>query len=111
MTGILHAMTTGTNSRSMPYLIRQAGFAGLFVSFDEAETAQAFPRPQREKGYINLRQLVDMTDKNEIPGCFFLFAGTPAFFESAKGIRSLPPLYDRIGIIADDYAAMPSQDK
>ena len=95
--------------KGIVYLIRQAGFAGLFVSFDEAETAQAFPRPQREKGYINLRQLVDMTDKNEIPGCFFLFAGTPAFFESAKGIRSLPPLYDRIGIIADDGFANPMQ--
>ena len=50
-----------------------------------------------------------MTDKNEIPGCFFLFAGTPAFFESAKGIRSLPPLYDRIGIISDDGFANPMQ--
>ncbi|MDO5846617.1 MAG: DUF2791 family P-loop domain-containing protein, partial [Methanocorpusculum sp.] len=95
--------------KGLVYIMRQAGYAGLFVSFDEAETAQAFPRPQREKGYINLRQIVDMTDKSEIPGCFFLFAGTPAFFDSAKGIRSLPPLYDRIGLIADDGFANPMQ--
>ncbi len=95
--------------KGIVYLIRQAGFSGLFVSFDEVETAQAFSRPMREKGYINLRQIVDMMDKNEIPGSFFLFAGTPAFFESAKGIRSLPPLYDRIGIIADDGFANPMQ--
>ena len=87
----------------------QAGYAGLLVSFDEAETAQSFARPQREKGYINLRQIVDMIDKNELPNCFFLFAGTPAFFDSSKGIRSLPPLYDRIGIIADDGFANPMQ--
>lgn len=95
--------------KGIVYLIRQAGFSGLFISFDEVETAQSFTRPLREKGYINLRQIVDMTDKNEIPGTFLLFAGTPAFFESAKGIRSLPPLYDRIGEIADDEFANPMQ--
>ena len=91
------------------YIIVQAGYSGLLVSFDEVETAQAFARPQREKGYINLRQIVDMIDRNELPNCFFLFAGTPALFESAKGIRSLPPLYDRIGMIADDGFSNPMQ--
>ena len=38
-----------------------------------------------------------------------LFAGTPALFDSAKGIRSLPPLYDRIGMIADDGFSNPMQ--
>jgi len=95
--------------KGIVYLIRQAGFSGLFVSFDEVETVQAFSRPQREKGYINLRQIVDLVDKNEIPGLFFLFAGTPSLFESAKGIRSIPPLYDRIGIISDDGFANPMQ--
>ncbi len=95
--------------KGLVYVMTQAGYAGLLVSFDEAETAQAFARPQREKGYINLRQIVDMIDKNELPNCFFLFAGTPAFFDSSKGIRSLPPLFDRIGIIADDGFANPMQ--
>ena len=95
--------------KGLVYVMTQAGYAGLLVSFDEAETAQSFARPQREKGYINLRQIVDMIDKNELPNCFFLFAGTPAFFDSSKGIRSLPPLYDRIGIIADDGFANPMQ--
>ena len=93
-------------AKGIVYLIRQAGFSGLFISFDEVETAQNLPRPQREKGYINLRQIVDMIDKNDIPGIYLLFAGTPAFFESTKGIHSLPALYDRIGIVAneDGYA-------
>lgn len=91
------------------HIIVQAGYAGLLVSFDEVETAQSFARPQREKGYINLRQIVDMIDRNELPNCFFLFAGTPALFDSAKGIRSLPPLYDRIGMIADDGFSNPMQ--
>lgn len=91
------------------HIIVQAGYVGLLVSFDEVETAQAFARPQREKGYINLRQIVDMIDRNELPNCFFLFAGTPALFDSAKGIRSLPPLYDRIGMIADDGFSNPMQ--
>ncbi|MDO5844317.1 MAG: BREX system ATP-binding protein BrxD [Methanocorpusculum sp.] len=95
--------------KGIVYVITQAGYSGLLVTFDEVETAQAFGRPQREKGYINLRQIVDMIDKNELSNCFFLFAGTPAFFDSSKGIRSLPPLYDRIGIIADDGFSNPMQ--
>ena len=95
--------------KGIVYLIRQAGFSGLFVSFDEIETMQGLPRPQREKGYVNLRQVVDMTDKCEIPGSYFLFAGTPAFFESAKGIRSLPALYDRISVAFEDEFANPLQ--
>jgi len=95
--------------RGIVYIMVQAGYAGLCVTFDEVETVQAFSRPLREKGYINLRQIVDMIDKNELPNCFFLFAGTPAFFDSAKGIRSLPPLYDRIGIVCDDEFANPMQ--
>lgn len=95
--------------RGIVYIMVQAGYAGLLVTFDEVETAQAFARPQREKGYINLRQIVDMIDKNELPNCFFLFAGTPAFFDGSKGIRSLPPLYDRIGIVAEDGFSNPMQ--
>lgn len=95
--------------RGLVYIMTQAGYSGLLVTFDEVETAQANPRPQREKGYINLRQIVDMIDKNELPNCFFLFAGTPAFFDSSKGIRSLPPLYDRIGFISSDGFANPMQ--
>lgn len=95
--------------KGLVYVMMQAGYSGLVITFDEIETAQAFSRPQREKGYINLRQIVDMTDKNELPGCFLLFAGTPAFYDGSKGIRSLPPLYDRIGIIADDGFSNPMQ--
>lgn len=95
--------------KGIVYIITQAGYSGLLVTFDEVETAQTFSRPLREKGYINLRQIVDMIDKNEFPGCFFLFAGTPAFFDGSKGIRSLPPLYDRIGIIEDDGFSNPMQ--
>ncbi|MDR0438667.1 MAG: BREX system ATP-binding protein BrxD [Methanocalculaceae archaeon] len=95
--------------RALVYIIVQAGYAGLLVSFDEVETAQTSARPQREKGYINLRQIVDMIDRNELPNCFFLFAGTPVFFDGSKGIRSLPPLYDRIDVIADSRFSNPMQ--
>jgi len=95
--------------RGLVYIMIQAGYSGLVVTFDEVETIQAFSRPLREKGFINLRQIVDMIDKNELPNCFFLFAGTPAFFDSSRGMRSLPPLYDRIGIISDDGFANPMQ--
>jgi adenosylhomocysteinase len=91
------------------HIIVQAGYAGLLVSFDEVEIVQTSARPQREKGYINLRQIVDMIDRNELSNCFFLFTGTPTFFEGAKGIRSLPPLHDRISMIVDNKFSNPMQ--
>jgi adenosylhomocysteinase len=95
--------------RALVHIIVQAGYAGLLVSFDEVEIAQTSARPQREKGYINLRQIMDLIDRNELPNCFFLFTGTPTFFDGAKGIRSLPPLYDRISMIVDNKFSNPMQ--
>ncbi|WP_298667751.1 BREX system ATP-binding protein BrxD [uncultured Methanofollis sp.] len=86
-------------------IIRAAGYAGLAVAVDEVETVQALPSNLRARGYGNLRQIVDAIDRGEMPHCYFLFTGTPAFFEGSKGIRSLPPLYDRLKVVgADDYA-------
>lgn len=88
--------------RGITRIIQQAGYRGLAVACDETETTQASSRPLRERAYINLRRIVDSVDRNEMPASFFLFTGTPSFFEGPKGIRALPPLYDRIQIPDDD---------
>jgi adenosylhomocysteinase len=95
--------------RGITRIIVQAGYRGLAISFDETETAQGSSRPLREKGYVNLRRIVDAVDQNESPYTFFLFTGTPSFFEGPKGIRSLPPLFDRIQTIEDDGFRNPLQ--
>jgi adenosylhomocysteinase len=90
--------------RGLIRIIVSAGYAGLAVAVDEVETTQSQARNQREKGYNVLRQIVDILDRGEMPHCYFLFTGTPAFFEGPRGIRSLPSLFDRINVIqADDF--------
>ncbi|MDG6249906.1 BREX system ATP-binding protein BrxD [Methanocalculus sp.] len=95
--------------RGLTRIIVQAGYRGLAIAFDEAETTQGSSRLLREKGYVNLRRIIDSVDRNEMPHSFLLFTGTPSFFEGPKGIRSLPPLYDRLQVMEDDGFANPLQ--
>ncbi len=95
--------------RGLTRIIVQAGYRGLAIAFDEAETTQGSSRPLREKGYVNLRRIIDSVDRNEMPHSLLLFTGTPSFFEGPKGIRSLPPLFDRLQVMEDDGFANPLQ--
>ncbi|TAJ44510.1 BREX system ATP-binding protein BrxD [Methanofollis fontis] len=90
-------------------IVRAAGYAGVAIAVDEVETVQALPSNLREKGYNNLRQIVDAVDRGAMPHCYFLFTGTPAFFEGSKGIKSLPPLYDRLRIVGSGDVSNPLQ--
>ncbi|MEN6609517.1 MAG: BREX system ATP-binding protein BrxD [Methanoregulaceae archaeon] len=84
--------------RGLVRILNGAGYQGLAVAFDELETTQALPRASREKGYHLILQFIDALDAGSMPGCFLLFTGTPSFFDGSRGIRSLPPLYDRINV-------------
>jgi hypothetical protein len=95
--------------KSLVRIIVNAGYAGLAVAIDELETAQVLPRNQREKSYNTLRLLIDMLDRGDLPNCYFLFTGTPTFFEGPRGIRSLPALADRISVIEGGNFKNPRQ--
>ena len=85
-------------------VIHAAGYRGLAIAVDELETTQGLQRNQRERGYQTLVQIIDALDRGAMPRCFFLCAGTPALFDGSRGIRSVPPLYDRISVVqTDDY--------
>ncbi len=86
-----------------------AGYSGLAIAVDELETTQALARAQRERSYTTLRQIIDSLDRGDLPHCYYLFTGTPALFEGARGIRSLPPLYDRISVEPTDGYRNPRQ--
>lgn len=75
---------------------------GLVVVVDEVETILRLRRPERVKSLEVLRQLVDACDRHEIPGLYFVFTGTPDFFESAQGVPALPPLHDRLKVEFSD---------
>ncbi len=95
--------------RGIVSIIRGAGYSGLAIAVDEMETTQGLQRNQREKGYQMLVQIIDTLDRGEMPRCYFLFTGTPALFEGSRGIRSLPPLYDRISVAQSDSFRNPRQ--
>ncbi len=90
-------------------IIHGAGYSGLAIAIDELETTQGLQRNQREKAYQTLVRIIDAVDKGEMPRCFFLFTGTPALFDGSRGIRSLPPLYDRISVAQTDGYTNPRQ--
>jgi adenosylhomocysteinase len=95
--------------RGLVAIIHGAGYQGLAIAVDEMETTQGLQRSQREKGYQTLVQIIDALDRGEMPRCFFLFTGTPALYDGSRGIRSLPPLHDRISVVQDDAYKNPRQ--
>lgn len=95
--------------RGLVEIIHGAGYSGLAIAVDEMETTQGLQRNQREKGYQTLVQIIDALDRGAMPRCYFLFTGTPAMYDGSRGIRSVPPLYDRISIVQTDGFKNPRQ--
>lgn len=85
--------------RGLVRIIVSAGYRGLAVAVDELETTQSLPRNQREKSYHVLQTIIESLDRGDLSHTYFLFTGTPAFFDGPRGIRTLPSLYDRICIV------------
>lgn len=90
-------------------IIHGAGYSGLAVAIDELETTQGLQRSQREKSFQTLARIIDSLDGGKLPRCYFLFTGTPAFFDGSRGIRSVTPLYDRISVVQNDSYKNPRQ--
>ena len=88
--------------RAINTMARKAGLAGLHIVFDEVETIQRLRRPQREQSLSTLRQIVDATDHGQFPYTYWMFTGTPGFFEDHQGVPSLQPLHDRIKLDSPD---------
>jgi hypothetical protein len=89
-----------SSSDAMAYLrgileiIKSAGYAGLVIVIDEAETILRMKKDVREKSLNALRQIVDAAAT--YPSLLWIITGTPLFFDDRKGVKALEPLYDRI---------------
>ncbi len=83
-------------------LLRQSHYAGLVLVLDEVETIQRMNSQTREKSLNALRQLMDMLASEELPGLYLVVTGTSDFFEGYKGLKGLPPLYQRVHVSFDD---------
>ena len=83
--------------RGVVEITRAAGYRGLLVVIDEAETILRMRSDGRRKSLNGIRQIADSAGSYE--GLLWIFTGTPEFFDTRRGVAGLAPLYDRIGLI------------
>jgi hypothetical protein len=75
-------------------LVKAAGYKGLLIVIDEAETILRMRTDVRGKSLNGIRQIIDAA--KDYPGLLWLFTGTPEFFDQKRGVAGLQPLHDRI---------------
>jgi hypothetical protein len=80
--------------RGVVEIIRAAGYAGLVVVVDEAETILRMRSDSRHKSLNGIRQIADSA--GSYPGLLWVFTGTPEFYDTRQGVAGLTPLHDRI---------------
>lgn len=80
--------------RGVLEIVKAAGYAGLVIVIDEAETILRMRSDSRHKSLNGIRQIADAA--GSYPGLLWLFTGTPEFFDSRHGVAGLAPLHDRI---------------
>ncbi|MBA2321532.1 MAG: BREX system ATP-binding protein BrxD [Deltaproteobacteria bacterium] len=80
--------------RGIVAIVKAAGYDGLVVVVDEAETILRMRKDSRHKSLNGIRQIADAA--KDFPRLLWLFTGTPEFFDSQWGVRGLQPLHDRI---------------
>lgn len=80
--------------RGVVEIVKAAGYAGLLIVIDEAETILRMRQDSRHKSLNGIRQIADAA--GGYPGLLWLFTGTPEFFDSRQGVAGLPPLHERI---------------
>lgn len=89
-----------TSKDAMAYLrgilevVKAAGYKGLVIVIDEAETILRMRGDVRGKSLNGIRQILD--DANSFKGALWVFTGTPEFFDTRRGVAGLQALHDRI---------------
>ena len=80
--------------RGVLEIVKAAGYPGLIIVIDEAETILRMRKDSRHKSLNGIRQIADAA--GSYPGMLWLFTGTPEFFDTRQGVAGLAPLHDRI---------------
>lgn len=86
--------------KSLVAFVKLAGYRGLVILFDEAETyfSCTLRSSTLQDAFNNLRNLIDTI--SELKGLFVLYAATPDFYtDRRRGIPIYPALLTRIGNI------------
>jgi hypothetical protein len=88
-------------------IIKAAGYPGLVIVIDEAETILRMRTDVRAKSLNGIRQICDAAD--QYGGLLWIFTGTPEFFDTQRGVAGLAPLHDRLQLIKTGNFANPRQ--
>jgi hypothetical protein len=84
--------------RGVLEIVKAAGYAGLLIVIDEAETILRMRTDSRHKSLNGLRQICDAS--GDYPKLLWVFTGTPDFFDTKRGVAGLAPLHDRIRFLS-----------
>ena len=91
--------------RGVLEIVKAAGYRGLLIVIDEAETILRMRRDSRHRSLNGIRQISDAA--GSYPGLLWLFTGTPEFFDTRQGVAGLAPLDDRIRFMKrGDFASL-----
>jgi P-loop Domain of unknown function (DUF2791) len=88
-------------------IIKAAGYKGLVIVIDEVETVLRMRHDIRGKSLNGIRQICDAADRYR--GLFWVFTGTPEFFDTNRGVAGLQPLNDRIKFLQSGGFSSPRQ--
>ena len=80
--------------RGVLEIVKAAGYKGLTIVIDEAETIVRMRKDSRHRSLNGIRQIADAAGSYH--GLLWIFTGTPAFFDERRGVAGLAPLHDRI---------------
>lgn len=80
--------------RGVLEIVKAAGYQGLLIVIDEAETILRMRSDSRHKSLNGIRQIADAA--GSYPGMLWVFTGTPEFFDTRHGVAGLAPLHERI---------------
>lgn len=91
--------------RGVLEIVKAAGYSGLVIVIDEAETILRMRADSRHKSLNGIRQIADAA--GSYPGLLWLFTGTPEFFDTRHGVAGLAPLHERIRFLKQGaYASL-----
>jgi hypothetical protein len=90
--------------RGILEIIKSAGYSGLVIVIDEAETILRMKSDVRGKSLNAIRQIVDAS--GDYPGLFWVFTGTPTFFDDRQGVKGVEALNSRIKY--EEFNGVPS---
>lgn len=80
--------------RGVLEIVKAAGYKGLLIVIDEAETILRMRKDMRHKSLNGIRQIADLAGSYR--GLLWLFTGTAEFYDSRHGVAGLAPLDERI---------------